>query len=291
MGKICDNDHYYLVLNSSPLLDGKYFVPLQMVIHHVIMVNENRDFLPQDGRYDDLIVYKKSECICDVTDFFCKHFMDRRRDRTVDQMLQAARSGKQNIVEGTSASATSKETEIKLLNVAKASHQELLEDYKDYLAHHHLVLWKSGDKRYDYTRARCREHSDREYYHGILPDCTDEMICNIAITLICQVDVMLRNLIEYHKQEFLEQGGIREEMKRGRLAYRRENPQQQHVASGTMLSRRENELKAREAAVSQKEKELAVREAAVTQREQAIAIREQELARLLQLAGMKSREE
>ena len=252
------------------------------------MGNENRDFLPQDGRYDDLIVYKKSECICDVTDFFCKHFLDHRRDRTVDQMVQAARSGKQNIVEGTSASVTSKETEIKLLNVAKASHQELLEDYKDYLAHHHLVLWKSGDKRYDYTRARCREHSDCEYYNGILPDCTDEMICNIAITLICQVDVMLRNLIEYHKQEFLEQGGIREEMTRGRLAYRRDNPQRQPVASGTMLSHRENELNTREAAISQKEKELAIREASVTRREQAITIREQELARLLQLAGMRN---
>ena len=270
------------------MLDCKDFVPLQQVIHRVIMGNENREFLPQDGRYDDLIVYKKSECICDVTDYFCKHFLDRHKDRTVDQMVQAARSGKQNIVEGTSASATSKETEIKLLNVAKASHQELLEDYKDYLAHHHLALWKSGDKRYNYTRARCREHSDREYYNSILPDCTDEMICNIAITLICQVDVMLRNLIEYHKQEFLEQGGIREEMTRGRLAYRRENPQQRPVATGTMLSRREQKLDAREAAVSQKEKELAIREAAVTQREQAIAIREQELARILQLAGLGS---
>ena len=109
--------------------------------HDTIMGKVNDQFLPQDGRYDDLIVYRKSECICDVTDYFCKHFLDRRTDRTVDQMIQAARSGKQNIVEGTAASATSKETEIKLLNVAKASHQELLEDYKDYLAHHQLELW------------------------------------------------------------------------------------------------------------------------------------------------------
>lgn len=255
-----------------------------------IMGKANKMFLPQDGRYDDLIVYRKSECICDVTDFFCKTYMDRRADRTVDQMVQAARSGKQNIVEGTAASATSKETEIKLLNVAKASHQELLEDYKDYLAHHQLELWLSGDKRYNHTRTRCREHSDREYYNRILPDCTDEMICNIAITLICQVDVMLRNLIEYHKQEFLEQGGIREEMTRGRLAYRREHPQQQPVATGTMVSHREQELDAREAAIAQKEQVLAKREAALTQREQAIAIREQELARLLNLAGLENRD-
>ena len=255
------------------------------------MGNKKRDFLPQDGRYDDLIVYKKSECICDVTDFFCKTFMNRRSDRTVDQMVQAARSGKQIIVEGTAASATSKETEIKLLNVAKASHQELLEDYKDYLAYHNLELWKSGDKRYEYTRARCREHSDREYYNGILPDCTDEMICNIAITLICQVDLMLRNLIEYHKQEFLQQGGIREEMTRGRLAYRREHPQQQYVATGTSLSRREKELDVRESSISQREQALVARETAVSRREQELVIREQELARILKLASLGNDEE
>lgn len=241
------------------------------------MAKLNRDFLPQDGQYEALMVYKKSECICDVTDYFCKTFMDRHRDRTVDQMVQAARSGKQNIVEGTAASATSKETEIKLLNVAKASHQELLEDYKDYLAHHNLEQWKSTDNRYRHTRQCCREHNDREYYNAILPNCTDEMICNIAITLICQTDVMLRNLIEYHKQAFLEQGGIREEMTRGRLAYRREHPQQP-AATTTALSRRE-------AALTAREQQLAAREAALTAREQELTIREQELARLLHLAG------
>ena len=242
------------------------------------MPKPNRDFLPQDGQYHALMVYKKSECICDVTDYFCKTFLDRRRDRTVDQMVQAARSGKQNIVEGTAASVTSKETEIKLLNVAKASHQELLEDYKDYLAHHNLTLWDPGHRHYDYTRRRCREHNDREYYNRILPNCTDEMICNIAITLICQVDLMLRNLIEYHKQAFLEQGGIREEMTRGRLAYRREHPQQPAAATTTILSRRE-------AALAAREKELDAREAALTAREQQLTAREQELSRLLRLAS------
>lgn len=100
----------------------------------------NTHFLPQNGQYEHLLVYQKAQCICDITDFFCKRFLPNHGDRTVDQMRQAARSGKQNIVEGTSASATSKETEIKLINVAKASHQELLEDYKDYLAHNKLNL-------------------------------------------------------------------------------------------------------------------------------------------------------
>ena len=224
-----------------------------------------------------------------ATELFCRRNFNLKSDplgKTFGQMVGAARSAKQNIVEGTSASATSKETEIKLLNVAKASHQELLEDYKDYLAHHQLELWRTGDKRYDHTRKRCREHSDREYYNGILPACSDEMICNIAITLICQVDVMLRNLIEYHKQEFLQQGGIREEMTRGRLAYRREHPQQQPVATATALSRRESEVTAREADIASREKALTTREAALARRETELTAREQELARILRLAGL-----
>ncbi len=188
-------------------------------------IKPNDNFLPQDGQYNDLIVYHKSECLCDITNFFCNHFLDANKDRTVDQMLQAARSGKQNIVEGTAASATSKETEIKLLNVAKASHQELLEDYKDYLKHHNLPQWQKGSVEYEKIRKFCREHDDRDDYNKILPNHSDTTIANIAITLICQLDYLLRNLIEYHKQEFLEHGGIKEEMARGRRAYRLQHPQ------------------------------------------------------------------
>lgn len=237
-------------------------------------------FLPQDGRYDDLLVYQKSECICDITDYFCKKYLDGRKDRTVDQMVQAARSGKQNIVEGTSASATSKETEIKLLNVAKASHQELLEDYKDYLRHHGLKQWSKGHPHYEHTRKTCKEHNDRDYYMELMPRCTPEMIANIAITIICQVDVMLRNLIEFHKQEFLQQGGIREEMTRGRLAYRNSHPSQSKspVASSTMLSRREQELNEREARIAKREQEL-------EQREAELLAREKELARLIKMGS------
>lgn len=83
-----------------------------MINHEGTMSKMNDQFLPQEDRYDDLIVYRKSERICDVTDYFCKMFMYRVKDRTVDQMIQTARSGKQNNVEGTAASATSKETGI-----------------------------------------------------------------------------------------------------------------------------------------------------------------------------------
>lgn len=232
------------------------------------MAKVNHDFLPQDGRYDDLIVYRKSECICDVTYYFCQTYMNGRKDRTVDQMLQAARSGKQNIVEGTSASSTSKETEIKLLNVAKASHQELLEDYKDYLRHNGKALWSDGDSRYERTRKTCKEHNDKAFYNEIMPKCSDEMIANIAITLIHQVDVMLMKLIEFHKQEFLKQGGIREEMARARKAYR------QGQGSSSAISNKQRELDERERRIALKEQELA-------KREQELSIREDEIKRII----------
>jgi four helix bundle protein len=88
--------------------------------------------LPKSGGYRKLISYQKAEAVYDFTYYFCKKYL-QRGDRTIDQMIQAARSGKQNIAEGSAASATSKETEIKLMNVAKASLEELLLDYEDYL--------------------------------------------------------------------------------------------------------------------------------------------------------------
>ncbi len=131
-------------------------------------------FLPQRGNYRDLLVYRKVECIYDVTYYFAHQFLERG-DRTVDQMVQAARSGKQNIVEAAAASTTSRETELKLTGVA---------------------------------RAAVRQRSD-------------EAVANIAITLIHQADVMLRRPMDHLKRDFLEGGGIREEMTRARLAYRR----------------------------------------------------------------------
>ena len=91
-----------------------------------------KPFLPHGGSYKNLLVYQKSECIYDVTFYFAHKYLEKG-DRTIDQMVQAARSGKQNIAEGAAAGNTSKETEIKLTNVAKASLQELLVDYEDYI--------------------------------------------------------------------------------------------------------------------------------------------------------------
>ena len=131
-------------------------------------------------------------------------------------MTQAARSGRQNIAEGCTASTTSKETEIKLLNVAKASLQELLLDYEDYLRVRNLEKWDIHSEKGQQARYACSRHNDSAYYREAIKIRSDETICNIAITLICQTDVLLRRLIERAKSDFFASGGIREQMRRAR---------------------------------------------------------------------------
>lgn len=176
-------------------------------------------FIPQRGDYRKLIAFQKSTCIYDITYYFAKKFLDKK-DRTVDQMIQAARSGKQNIAEGSAAATTSKETEIKLTNVAKASLQELLLDYEDYLRVNGLQQWPATDPRTIKTRDVCRRHSEPEFYVEQIKQRSAETIANIAIVLIHQTDVLLAHLIERQKETFLKEGGIREEMTRARIAFR-----------------------------------------------------------------------
>lgn len=182
-------------------------------------MSTDKSFLPLKGNYRSLIVFQKAECIYDVTYYFAHHFLEKG-DRTIDQMVQAARSGKQNIAEGSAASTTSRETEMKLMNVAKASLQELLIDYEDYLRVRNLEQWQVSDARYQQTRAVLSKHNDSAYYREAIQVRSDETIANIAITLIHQADAMLVKLIEKLKQQFVQQGGIREEMTRARLNYR-----------------------------------------------------------------------
>lgn len=173
------------------------------------------DFIPQKGYYKNLRVYKVTEIIYDITYIFINRFL-KKGDRTIDQMLQAARSGKQNIAEGSVAGTTSKETEIKLTNVAKASLQELLIDYEDYLRVRGLKLWdKEGEKAIK-TRQYCRDHNDSAEYREAVAIRSDETVANICIILIHQADVMLHKLIERQKADFLKQGGIREQMSAAR---------------------------------------------------------------------------
>lgn len=138
-------------------------------------------------------------------------------------MVQAARSGKQNIIEGREAATTSRETEIKLFNVSKASLHELLGDFEDYLRTRHLELWGPGHPRFKALVETCRAHNDTDYYCAIEPKLNAEEFCNLAITLIHQTDCMLRKLGGYFKEDFLKEGGIREQMSRARYAARSHN--------------------------------------------------------------------
>ncbi|MDE5869182.1 MAG: four helix bundle suffix domain-containing protein [Muribaculaceae bacterium] len=181
----------------------------------------NLDFIAPTGKFEDWNVYKLSLIITDITDLFVKTYLDRYHDRTVDQMVQAARSCKQNIVEGSMAAATSRETEIKLTNVAKASLGELREDFRDYIRHNDLTLWHKDDERVRAIRRFAKKHDNPSDYLTRLRKRSPETFCNIAITLCHQLDYMLYCVIERAKKEFLQKGGIKEEMYRARIEARR----------------------------------------------------------------------
>lgn len=177
-------------------------------------------FIPPHGNYAELFSYQKAEIVYDLTFRFCHRFLSRG-DRTIDQMVQAARSGKQNIVEGSKASGTSKETEIKLTNVARASLEELLVDYRDFLRVRDLRLWDKDSKEARYVRKlgngtnltyeTCREFCETR---------PAEVVANIAICLIHQTNYLLDQQIRRLEQDFVKEGGMRERMTRARLQYR-----------------------------------------------------------------------
>ena len=188
----------------------------------------NLDFIAPTGKFENWNVYKLSLIVMDITDLFVKTYLDKYHDRTVDQMVQAARSCKQNIVEGSMAAATSRESEIKLTNVAKASLGELREDYKDFLRHNNLPQWEKNDKRIIQIRSFSRSHDKPQDYIIRLKERSPEAFCNIAITLCHQLDYMLYCVIERAKKIFLEKGGIKEEMYRARMAARGGYQRQHH---------------------------------------------------------------
>ena len=177
-------------------------------------------FLPKKGNYRALLVYQKAECIYDLTFYFAHHYFVERKDRTIDQVVQAARSGKQNIVEGCAAASTSAETELKLIGVARASMKETLEDYKDYLRTRNLETWAVDDPRTRKIQEYSKTHNRPEDYTKDIEHRSPEALCNIAITLICQYDAMMGKLIDRLQKDFVEQGGIRERMTAARLGYR-----------------------------------------------------------------------
>ena len=189
---------------------------------------EPKPFLPKKGNYRNLLVYKKAECIYDLTFFFAHHYFVERKDRTIDQVVQAARSGKQNIAEGCAAASTSAETELKLLGVARASMQETLLDFEDYLRTRHLEQWALNDPRTRQIQEYSKKHNRPEDYTKDIEQRSPEALCNIAITLICQYDTMMGKLIDRLQKDFVEKGGIREQMTAARLGYR--NGQKARIA-------------------------------------------------------------
>jgi four helix bundle suffix protein len=135
-------------------------------------------------------------------------------------MVQAARSGNKNIAEASQASGTSKETEIKLTNVARASLEELLGDYEDYLRQHRLRLWDKNSKEALYVRKLGRENASYESYRSFIETRSAEVVANILICVIHQANYLLDQLLRRLEQDFLKEGGLRERMTRARLQAR-----------------------------------------------------------------------
>ncbi len=169
------------------------------------------DLIPHQGNYKKLLSYQKTDVIYQLTYFFCSKFLDSR-DRTVDQMIQAARSGKQNIIEGCRAAPTSAKTEIKLVNVAKASLAELLEDYEDFLKTRGLRKWEEGSVEFDAMRKLGRTNNDAEYFMNLAATRSAETIANMAIILINQADYLLFRQLQRLADDFEKNGGFSERM-------------------------------------------------------------------------------
>ena len=180
--------------------------------------------LPPRGDYQTLLSFQKAEIVYDLTFRFAHKFLSKG-DRTVDQMIQSARSGKKNILEGSKAALTSKETEIKLTNVARASLEELLDDYRDYLRARDLGIWDKDSKEAQYVRRLGRKTPQTyELYREFVETRPPEVIANIAICLIHQANYLIDQQLRRLEKDFLEQGGLRERMTRARLAYRSKPP-------------------------------------------------------------------
>jgi four helix bundle suffix protein len=182
-------------------------------------------FIPPHGGYEKLISFQKARVVYDGTVLFCGRFL-RKSDRTYDQMVQAARSGKQNILEGSQASGTSKEMEIKLINVARASLEELLEDYRDYLRVRAQRLWEKDSKEALFVRKLgARKDSSYESYRTYLESRPAEVVANILICLVHQTNYLLDQQLRQLEKAFVQEGGLRERMTRARLKERsKHNP-------------------------------------------------------------------
>lgn len=188
--------------------------------HYRLYADGTASALRKPVVYTELRFYQRSDVLYQLTQVFCGKYLPKYGDRTVDQMVQAARSTKQNIAEGSSDGQTSTEIELKLLGVARGSNKELLEDYLDHLKRQGLVEWHGSNPRFEQLHAFCRSHSRYNDYAPLLDKMDDEELANMAICLCHQVDSGLTKYIERKDREFTTEGGIRERMTAARLGQR-----------------------------------------------------------------------
>ncbi len=173
-------------------------------------------------KWQDLWFYQKSEVLYQMTFVFCERFLPKFGDRTVDQMLQAARSGKQNIVEGSEDGKTSTEMELKLLNVARSSIGELRQDYEDFLKSRNLHIWNREDTRFQPMQEFTKAHNTLADYEPFFQKWSAEEMANVGLTLCYQVDTMMNKYMEGLERTFVTQGGIKERMRQARTGYRQQ---------------------------------------------------------------------
>src|SRR4030066_1171827 len=177
--------------------------------------------IPPHGGYRELKSYQNAEIVYDATVKFCDRFVDRR-SRTHDQMWQAARSGKQNIAEGSMTSGTSKKTELKLIGVARASLEELLLDFQDYLRQKGLPLWgKDHPKAQDIRKLAWEKNRSYSTYKTYIEASPPEVAANTMACLIHQTNYLLDQQMRALEKEFLKEGGFTERLSNGRSPFRK----------------------------------------------------------------------
>ena len=206
--------------------------------------NEKKTIFGKVANYKELHVYQKAEVLVLLTDVFCKRFLPLYGDRRVDQMNMAARCGKQNIVEGCEDGQTSSQMEVNLVNVGRASFQELREDYEDYLKRNNLSVWDKTHPRFDAMVDFCRQNNAWDAYKELAAKLSAEEFCNMALSLCHITDKMFDGYLKYLEKRFIEEGGIKERMYAARTGYRQEQDARLRAleAENAALKRRIAEL-------------------------------------------------
>ena len=188
--------------------------------------NNNNDQIPSIFRsvpkWQELRFYQKSVVLYQMTYSFCMRFLPKYGDRTVDQMVQAARAGKQNIVEGSEDGKTSTAMELNLLNVARSSIGELREDYEDFLQSRKLPRWTTADQRFQPMQDFTKKHNLLADYEPYFQQWTAEEMANVALTLCYQIDTMINKYLKKVEEIFVKEGGVKERMHKARTEYRKQ---------------------------------------------------------------------